>query len=73
VRADFSQGLKNLRFGDWLSSDRVFFEEEQIYSATLKAVRHAYELLGKVSQGTQKSSDNYKINSDEKKPLAYLV
>jgi SulP family sulfate permease len=73
VRADFSQGLKNLRFGDWLSSDRVFFEEEQIYSATLKAVRHAYELLGKVSQGTQKSSDNYKISTDEKKPLAYLV
>ena len=45
VRADFDQGLKNLRFYDWLPSDRVFLEEEKDYSATLKAVRHSYSLI----------------------------
>ena len=45
VRADFDQGLKNLRFYDWLPSDRVFLEEDKEYSATLKAVRHSYSLI----------------------------
>ncbi len=46
VRADFAQGLKNLRFYDWLPSDRVFLEEAKEYSATLKAVRHSYKIIG---------------------------
>jgi SulP family sulfate permease len=35
----------NLRFHDWLPADHVFPEEEEKFSATLKAVRHVYELL----------------------------
>ena len=47
IRPDFAKGLSNLRFGEWLAKDRVFPEEDLAYSATLKAVRRAYELLGK--------------------------
>ena len=45
VRGDFAQGLENLRFYDWLPSERVFLEEDKDYSATLKAVRHSYRII----------------------------
>lgn len=45
VRADFAQGLDNLRFYDWLPADRVFLEEDKEYSATLKAVRYGYKFI----------------------------
>src|SRR6202167_2888462 len=45
VRPAFLKAMGNLRFHDWLPADRVFPEEEEKYSATLKAVRHVYELL----------------------------
>ena len=70
VRADFSRGLSNLRFGEWLRSDRVFYEEDQVYSATLKAVRHAYDLLGK---DPRHSSGEFEAIEGEKKELYYLV
>lgn len=62
VRADFSQGLKNLHFGDWLPSDRVFNEEERVYSATLKAVRHAHDLMGKNSGLPNRAGETTKGN-----------
>jgi sulfate permease, SulP family len=47
VRADFAQAMKNLRFNDWLPTDRVFLEDTATPgSATLSAVRRAHELLG---------------------------
>jgi SulP family sulfate permease len=46
VRPDFAAVLKNLRFYDWLPEDHVFLEDASAGSATLKAVRRAYELLG---------------------------
>jgi SulP family sulfate permease len=45
VRPDFARAMANLRFHDWLPADRVFPEEAEKFSATLKAVRHVYELL----------------------------
>jgi SulP family sulfate permease len=45
VRGDFAQGLENLRFYNWLPSERVFLEEDKEYSATLKAVRHSYTII----------------------------
>ena len=45
VRPDLQKILQNLKFHEWLPNDRVFPEEDQKYSATLHAVRHAYELL----------------------------
>ena len=47
VRPDFAQAMQNLRFQDFLPADRVFLEDAaQLGSATLAAVRHAYDLLG---------------------------
>jgi SulP family sulfate permease len=47
VRPDFAQAMKNLRFQEFLPSDQIFLEEpKHVGSATLAAVRYAYELLG---------------------------
>ena len=45
VRDDLAKILRNLRFEDWLPGDRIYPEEDRTYSATLRAVRHAYRLL----------------------------
>jgi len=45
VRPDFAKAMKNLKFGDWLPADRVFLEEDEKFSATLKAVRHVHEVI----------------------------
>ena len=39
VRPAFAKAMANLRFHDWLPDDRVFPEEAEKFSATLKAVR----------------------------------
>lgn len=47
VRPDFAETMKNLCFEKWLPPERVFLENEMVDgSATLLAVRYAYELLG---------------------------
>jgi SulP family sulfate permease len=45
VRPAFAQAMANLRFHEWLPIDRVFPEEQEKFSSTLRAVRHVYELL----------------------------
>jgi SulP family sulfate permease len=45
VQPDLSRILHNLHFEDWLPADCIFPEEAESYSATLRAVRHAYQLL----------------------------
>lgn len=45
VRPAFAKAMANLHFHDWLPGDRIFPEEAEKFSATLKAVRHVYELL----------------------------
>jgi len=45
VRPALAKAMANLRFHDWLPADRIFLEEAEKFSATLKAVRHVYELL----------------------------
>lgn len=47
ARPDLAAILHNLRFEDWFPKDRVFPEEDEKYSATLRAVRYAYQLLGR--------------------------
>jgi hypothetical protein len=38
--------MQRTHFDEWLPRDRWFLEEEKRDSATLEAVRHAYELVG---------------------------
>ena len=46
VREDFATALVSLDFARWLPADRVFLENGGPDTSTLRAVRHAYELLG---------------------------
>ncbi|MET0343575.1 MAG: SulP family inorganic anion transporter [Polyangiales bacterium] len=46
VRPDLLRGLKRLQFERWVPAERWFIEEDQADSATLTAVRRAYERLG---------------------------
>ena len=55
VRPDLVKILHNLRFEDWLPADRYYPEENERYSATLRAVRHAYQHLGEQGPETDHS------------------
>jgi SulP family sulfate permease len=46
VRPDLERGMRRLRFNEWISPERWFLEEDTTFSATLNAVRKAYDLLG---------------------------
>jgi hypothetical protein len=46
VRPELARMMKNMRFAEILPESRVFLEEPELYSSTLKAVRRGYELLG---------------------------
>ncbi|MBV8177983.1 MAG: sodium-independent anion transporter [Mycobacterium sp.] len=46
VQSDLWTLLKNVGFGEWFPSERVFPEEDEEFSATLKAVRYAHALRG---------------------------
>jgi SulP family sulfate permease len=37
--------MKNLRFSEWFPAEHVYREEDERFSATLKAVRRVHELL----------------------------
>ena len=41
VRPDTASVLHNVGFGDWFPDEQLFGEEDELYSATLKAVRYA--------------------------------
>lgn len=47
VRPDFAQALRNVDYHHALSDDCLFLEEQAADSSTLRAVRRAYELLGR--------------------------
>jgi SulP family sulfate permease len=46
LRPELQAALHKLDFTAWYPADRLFAEEDERYSATLRAVRHAYGLLG---------------------------
>ncbi len=48
VRPDTLTLLKNVGFESWFPAEHVFPEEEEEYSATLKAVRHAHNKLAEL-------------------------
>jgi SulP family sulfate permease len=46
VRPDLLNSIERLKFRDWFPPTQIFAEEDDIDSATLKAVRKAYDMLG---------------------------
>jgi SulP family sulfate permease len=74
IRPDFARALDNARFKDWLPADRLFPEEDKIYSATLRAVRHAYELLSQEDYANKTSPpEKVEASTEEAHPVYYLV
>ncbi len=67
VRNDLARILRNLRFETWLPADRLYLEEDRQYSATLRAVRHAYQLFH------QKKSVNVASEQPDYQAAYYLV
>jgi len=61
VRANLAKILRNVHFNEWLPTDRIYPEKEEIYSATLDAVRHACRVLSREDK------------TDEKEAVYYLV
>jgi SulP family sulfate permease len=69
VRPDFARALHNLRFHHWMPAARLFLEEERGMSSTLRAVRHAYELLGKERCATCPRS----LEDDGEEAWSYMI
>ena len=46
IRPDLLRGIQRLQFDKWLPRDQWFLEDDKRDSATLQAVRKAYDLLG---------------------------
>ena len=61
VRPNLAKILRNVHFNEWLPTDRIYPEKEEIYSATLNAVRHACRVLTREDK------------TDEKEAVYYLV
>jgi SulP family sulfate permease len=71
VRPDFLAAIKNLHFLDRYPADLVYVEEDEDYSATLKAVRRVYELLAAAKAGEGSAETDADQSHQEK--LYYLV
>jgi len=74
VRPDLSRSLSNVGLGEWFPKDRIFLEKEEddTDSATLKAVRHAYNLLGD-NANTCEHCTSIEGNDSRKASLYYLI
>ncbi len=74
VRPDLARSFRNVGFREWFPKDRIFLEKEDddTDSATLKAVRHAYELLGD-DANTCEHCASLQRNESRKASLYYLV
>jgi SulP family sulfate permease len=63
VRPDLAKIFNNAGFFDWLPAEQVFLEEDEQYSATIRAVKQAYKLsgqsIGKNKAGQDTDEDWY--------------
>jgi sulfate permease, SulP family len=69
LNADLVTILHNVRVTSWFPADRLFPEEGEIFSATLKAVRYAQHLASENVRPEGSSA----IPADENEPSYYLV
>jgi len=74
VRPDFVKILSNVRIDRWLPPDRIFAEEDRVFSATLRAVRHARQLAaadgGRIPD---QDTDAERERPGDDEPAYYLV
>ena len=72
VQADLWTLLTNVGFDKWFPAERVFPEEDEEFSATLKAVRYAHALRGFDESGDAVPAVAVGANGDAKH-YYYLV
>ncbi len=73
VRPDLLAAIQRLRFDEWLPPDRIFMQEEdEADSATLKAVRKAYELVGP-DNDCPHCSNRIRVTEPQRHAAYYLV
>lgn len=70
VRPDTLKVLNNIGFADWFPADQVFPEEDEEFSATLRAVRYVRDKLDVDEAAPQAAEPDRERNAD---PLYYLV
>lgn len=74
LRPDFVKILDNVHLKSWFPADRIFPEENEVYSATLNAVRHANQLAKAAEQAKEMGPKGLEaLRTDEKEPAYYLV
>ena len=61
VHPELATILRNVRFHEWLPADCIYPEKEDIYSATLDAVRHAYALLSRTDGVKEEKAAYYLV------------
>jgi SulP family sulfate permease len=61
VQPNLAKILRNVRFHEWLPPDRIYTEKDEVYSATLNAVRHAYRLLNQERTDEGKEATYYLV------------
>jgi len=61
VRPNLAKILRNVGFNEWLPADRIYPEKEEIYSATLNAVRHAYQFLNQEDKNAEREAVYYLV------------
>jgi len=68
LRPDFVKILDNVGLKKWFPADRIFPEENEAFSATLRAVRHAQK------QAYDQDSEGIKpLGAENREPAYYLV
>jgi SulP family sulfate permease len=63
LRPDLLRVLRNVGLTDWFPADLIFPEEDEMFSATLRAVRHAREL----------ANTSHRAGENDPDPEYYLV
>jgi SulP family sulfate permease len=72
VRADFVKIIQNVGMNKWFPAEQIFPEEEQVFSATLRAVRYANH-LARSGNNTAEASLNDSTAEIRDEAAYYLV
>jgi SulP family sulfate permease len=74
LRPDFVKILNNVGLTGWFPADRIFPEEDEVFSATLRAVRYAADLANGAAAGEGRDREPLlPLSEDKREPEYYLV
>jgi SulP family sulfate permease len=73
VRPDFVKILRNVGINKWFPTDHIFPEEDQKFSATLRAVRHANRLASESGATNGENGDTRTTPDRGEDEVYYLV